>query len=175
MKRYTENKAATAANKVLKDNRAYQDREALYNPILTDSGDTIITNGYYMLVFYAAPDGILPNVCVIRTGTTETKQDQEEKHNRIIQKVNELARKWFDYSSAYDPVAVSTPTNDDIRANTDDKKRCKLANGQYVNPSYLRNILQAFPDSKMYSAGGYNPVLFLSEHGRAALLPIRVF
>lgn len=164
MKRYTEQKAASAANRILSDNRRNSKKEALYNPIITDKDDCIVMNEFYALVFSSAPAGIIANI----DGVSENNRES-------IKALTKLVESFFDYTREYDPVAVDVPSDDAIKVNPDKAQhRIRLSNGQYVNPAYLRNILQAFPDARMYSAGRYKPVLFLSDHGRAALLPIRV-
>lgn len=164
MKRYTETKAANAANKILSDNRLKSKKEALYNPIITDNNDCIVMNEFYALVFNSVPAGIIANIDGI-----------SEKHSESINALTRLVESYFSYTREYDPVAVDVPSDDEIKSNPDKANhRIRLSNGQYVNPAYLRNILQAFPDARMYSAGRYKPVLFLSDYGRAALLPIRV-
>lgn len=76
----------------------------------------------------------------------------------------------------YSPIIVEKPTQEQIKNRTE-KYKIRLSNGQLINPLYLQNVLSCFPGVNMYSAGKYNPVLFIdTENGFnpcAIILPIR--
>lgn len=43
-----------------------------------------------------------------------------------------------------------------------------------VNAIYLRDALRVFPDARIYCKNSVSPVLFMSAHGDAIVLPVRV-
>ena len=43
-----------------------------------------------------------------------------------------------------------------------------------LNAIYLRDALRVFPDARLFYKDNISPVLFISEHGDAVVLPIRV-
>ena len=43
-----------------------------------------------------------------------------------------------------------------------------------LNAIYLRDALRVFPDARIYYKDNVSPILFVSEHGDAVVLPVRV-
>ena len=62
------------------------------------------------------------------------------------------------------------------RANKDEPRRYQFPLGDglpVLDPRFLRDMLQLFPDARCYVCGQFSPVLFVSEHGDGLIMPMR--
>lgn len=78
---------------------------------------------------------------------------------------------------------ITLPALDDVkaicaadRANKSEPRRNQFPLGEglpVVNPLYLRDMMQLFPDARCYVGAAFGAVLFTSQHGDGLICPIR--
>lgn len=87
------------------------------------------------------------------------------------------------FPAAKDLQEIPLPALDDVKAlysadcaNKEDPRRYHFAFGSglpTVDLRYLYEMIQLFPDARLYVGKLYSPLLFISEHGDGVLLPMR--
>ena len=87
------------------------------------------------------------------------------------------------FPNARDLREIALPALDDVkaicaadRANKDEPRRYQFPLGDdspVVNPLYLRDMMQIFPDARCYVGAAFSAVLFVSQYGDGLICPMR--
>lgn len=169
MARYTEKKAIKYCDRVLRDARAYG-REQIYEGFCDAEGRFYVLDGYRAYRLEELPVN-LPETWHVQYPKDVLPPKTVEVHNGVF--------KMFNIPDSMEWLISETETPD-----LEIVKLAKKNNGLYdfgfnkpcVNPSYVLDALELFPDGQWYTTIDQciiSPIYVISEHGTAIILPVR--
>ncbi len=156
MKKYTAKNAATVCKRILR-NANRKNSGCVLRQAWIENGCTCVSDGRYAVVLNETPAGIVPEEC----------------NFHIMPLFDELCSNKHNYHliNAPDMDAVKTFCKT-FKPGSAPFKSASDNDAPFLNPFYVKDILQIFPDAQWYADGLKKPIYAVCDQGKALIMPI---